>query len=274
MVSKTSRSSNLQFLKLGGSLITDKSIPSTPRLDVIARLAAEIAAVKEKEPNLQIILGHGSGSFGHVPAKKYGTRNGVKTMQQWSGFTQVWWQATSLNRLVIEALQNAGILAIAFPASAGAITKSGRLTNWNITPLLAALEAGMLPVVFGDVAFDNQIGGTILSTEDIFEYLAAKLNPSRVLLAGLEQGVYSDYPERTNLIPTISPQNIDEISAFLGGSAATDVTGGMDSKVNQMLNLVEKFPFTQVCIFSGNEADNVKNALLGDHLGTHIKSSK
>ncbi|MEZ4718850.1 MAG: hypothetical protein R2851_22555 [Caldilineaceae bacterium] len=38
------------FLKLGGSLITDKRAPETPRLDVIHRLAAEIAAARPKYP--------------------------------------------------------------------------------------------------------------------------------------------------------------------------------------------------------------------------------
>ncbi|MCX6065672.1 MAG: hypothetical protein NT121_07955, partial [Chloroflexi bacterium] len=61
----------LVFLKLGGSLITDKTLPYTPRLDKLADLASQIAAALSTR-QLSLVLGHGSGSFGHIAAKKYG----------------------------------------------------------------------------------------------------------------------------------------------------------------------------------------------------------
>ena len=98
----------LQFLKLGGSLITDKSKPSTPFPDVISRLAAEIAAYVRNNPGDRLVIGHGSGSFGHIAGKKYNTRQGVYSPEQWLGFADVWMQASRLHRLVIEALVEAG----------------------------------------------------------------------------------------------------------------------------------------------------------------------
>ena len=65
------------LLKLGGSLITDKDKPYTPRLDKLADLSQEIKTVLDSTPDLLLILGHGSGSFGHTAAKKYGTRDGL-----------------------------------------------------------------------------------------------------------------------------------------------------------------------------------------------------
>ena len=38
------------FLKLGGSLITDKTRPHTPRLEVLRRLAGEVAAARQRFP--------------------------------------------------------------------------------------------------------------------------------------------------------------------------------------------------------------------------------
>ena len=70
------------LLKLGGSLITDKDTPYTPRLDKLKELALEIKTVLDSTPELLLILGHGSGSFGHVAAKKHGTRDGVHTAEQ------------------------------------------------------------------------------------------------------------------------------------------------------------------------------------------------
>ncbi len=83
MLGSTAASRELVFLKLGGSLITDKKRPHTPRMDVIRRLAREIAAARNIRPDLQLVLGHGSGSFGHIPAEKYGTHQGVKSPSEW-----------------------------------------------------------------------------------------------------------------------------------------------------------------------------------------------
>jgi isopentenyl phosphate kinase len=77
------------FLKLGGSLITDKTRIEHARRPVIRRLAREIKAAREARPDLQLVLGHGSGSFGHVAAKKHGTREGAQGRSGWLGYAEV-----------------------------------------------------------------------------------------------------------------------------------------------------------------------------------------
>ncbi|RPI33061.1 MAG: hypothetical protein EHM70_07215, partial [Chloroflexota bacterium] len=195
----------LQFLKLGGSLITDKAHPHTPRPEVIARLAGEIASARRSVPMMRLVLGHGSGSFGHTPASQYGTRLGVHTPEQWQGFLEVWREAAALNRLVMDALHAAGLPAMAFAPSASVLGHDGRLASWDLGPLESALEAGLVPVVYGDVIFDRVRGGTIFSTEDLFAHLALALHPQRILLAGLEPGVWADYPACQSLIAEITP---------------------------------------------------------------------
>ena len=71
------------FLKLGGSLITDKTQVETVRADVLTRLAAEIAQARRENTALRLVLGHGSGSFGHVAAARRGTRQGVADAEDW-----------------------------------------------------------------------------------------------------------------------------------------------------------------------------------------------
>lgn len=261
---------HLTFLKLGGSLITDKTQPSTPLPDAIQRLAAEIAAALQQNPSMRLVLGHGSGSFGHVAAKEHGTRQGVHSPQEWRGFAQVWFQASALHRIVIESLHQVGLPAVSFPPSAAALTEDGLVKHWDLTPLKTALDQGLLPVVYGDVVFDTARGGTILSTEDIFSHLAPRLKPRRILLAGIEPGVWADYPACTEVLPAITPKNIQAVSSALRGSAATDVTGGMESKVQEMLSLVQAVDGLEVCVFSGAEENLVLNALNGKSIGTRI----
>lgn len=262
--------SEIIFLKLGGSLITDKTRPYTPRLDVLSRLAAEIADTRRTTPGLSLVLGHGSGSFGHTAAKKHGTREGVASPEGWQGFTEVWMQASELNRYVMQALAEAGIPALALAPVSAVIARDGRVARWNLEPLQRALAAGLLPVVYGDVAFDEVRGGTILSTEDLFEHLAVELQPKRILLAGLEDAVWADFPANTQRIERITAKSFESLRASVGGSHGADVTGGMESKVRQMLDLAQRVPGLQAHIFSGEIPGNLSRALRGENLGTIV----
>jgi len=259
------------FLKLGGSLITEKDRVAVPRRDVLARLAGEIATARAEQPEMQLLLGHGSGSFGHVPAKKYNTRAGAKSAEQWAGFVEVWQQAAALDHIVMDALVAAGLPAVAFPPSAAITAHDGRIKEWNIMPLKAALAANLLPVIYGDVAFDTDRGGTILSTEDLFVYLAHALQPTRILLAGDEEGIYENYPHMKKMIAEITPNSYEKFAGSLGGAAAADVTGGMAGKVQVMLQLVKQSPGCEVRIFSGLKAGAVQQALSGRELGTLLR---
>ena len=80
---------NLLFIKLGGSLITDKDQAESARADIIFTLLQEIRQQLQREPSLKILIGHGSGSFGHHAARKFGTRQGVSTPEDWQGFQEV-----------------------------------------------------------------------------------------------------------------------------------------------------------------------------------------
>ena len=264
--------SELLFLKLGGSLITEKSTAKTVRMDVLNRLVQEIAQVFKERPGMKLLLGHGSGSYGHIPAKQYNTRQGVSTTREWAGFVKVWAEAAALNHLVIDALHAAGLPAIALPASASLVSIDGQVRRWEIDPILAALGANLLPVVYGDVIFDQARGGTIFSTEDLFLYLARKLKPAAVYLAGIEPGVWADFPTCKVLMDRITPQTLSKIMSGLEGSADIDVTGGMASKVSQMVSIVEEVPGLKVLIFSGMEPDTVRRVLSGEDAGTRISA--
>jgi len=263
---------SLVFLKLGGSLITDKARPRTLRADVLRRLVAEITQALASDPDLHILLGHGSGSFGHVPARKWGTRQGVHSAEEWGGFVEVYREADLLNRLVMDALADQDLPAIAISAHSAVLAEEGRVVAWDTALIQDALQERLLPVVYGDVVFDRAIGGTILSTEDLFAHLASRLRPTRILLAGIEPGVWADYPACTELVPAITTASISSVLATLEGSAATDVTGGMASKVLENLELVKLNPNLEVVIFSGLQAGNLEKVLAGATLGTVIRA--
>ena len=263
---------DLIFIKWGGSLITNKDKPFTPNLETIQDLANQIRKIKELKPELHLILGHGSGSFGHAVGNKYKTRVGVNTKEEWLGFSEVWFAARELNTFVVKALLDEKIPAITFPPSTF-MTSSHRSGNQLFqTTINSALEKNLVPVIHGDVIFDDQLGGTILSTEDIFTFLATYFNPKKILLAGLEEYIWADFPFNTAPIKLITPENFPEIKTNIQGSSSVDVTGGMLEKVRIMIDLVQTFPNTEVSVFSGLIQNCLIEEVLNKPVGTIIKS--
>jgi isopentenyl phosphate kinase len=174
----------------------------------------------------------------------------------------------------MEALQRVDLPAVAFPPSATLVAKDGRPQRWELGPLQMALQAGLLPVVYGDVVFDTQRGGTILSTEDLFDHLARLLRPKSILLAGIEAGVWADFPTCSQLLNDVRPEFLSGEAESLQASEYTDVTGGMRSKVRQSLELVQAIPDLEVWIFSGLDPGSIYRALCGQRNGTLIHAPK
>jgi isopentenyl phosphate kinase len=257
------------FLKLGGSLITDKDVAESARLDVLRRLSNEIASAVKQDPGLRLVLGHGSGSFGHIVAAQHGTLAGASTQADWRGFAAVWASASRLTRIVVDSLIEAGLPTIALPPSASAVCQDGQLLSMATEPVERALSAGLVPLVRGDVAFDRARGSTIVSTEKVMAYLAPHFKPSLVLMAGVEPGVFSDFPENQHLMDALTPAMLDRV--HIGGARSTDVTGGMADKVAQAFALAQTVPGVQVRIFSGMQPGAVERALSGEPVGTQIR---
>jgi isopentenyl phosphate kinase len=250
----------LTFIKFGGSLITDKRVEGSFHEDVVVRLGREIRAAISADPGLQILIGHGSGSFGHFVARQYGTMQGVHTPEQWQGFAHVATAAAELNHLTAQALQTAGLAVWRIQPSASARSRDGVITSMAVDPIREALARGIVPLVYGDVSLDEVRGGTIISTETIFFYLARYLPVKRILLLGEVDGVYD---RDRQVIPEITSANFQAVEAALRGSAGTDVTGGMETKVRDMMALTQVVHGLTIRVMSGSQPDLLRQTLLG-----------
>lgn len=264
------------FVKLGGSLITDKTGVEVPRWGVIKRLAKEIAEAKTARPGVMLLLGHGSGSFGHAAGQRYGTRLGVHSAADWLGFAQTAFAAQRLNRIVTAALWEAGVPVWSLQPSASAVCRDGDLVSMEDWPVKEGLAHGLVPLVYGDVVLDEKRGGTIVSTEEIFVWLARCLRPQRIVLVGDTSGVMPEgglAPTRGRPIPEINPQTVGAFLPSLGASRGTDVTGGMLAKVLAMCDLVSELPGLEVRLINGRVRGLVARVLSGEDTrsGTAIR---
>lgn len=266
------------FIKLGGSVITDKAGREAADLPLIVRLAAELAEARAANPGLQIILGHGSGSFGHHYAARYGVHRGLPPDGDHTGFALTAGAALRLNRIVVDALLAAGLPALALQPSASLWASGGSILAWDTAHLRHALRHGLVPVIHGDVAFDAAQGTAIISTEALLAYLALKseLRPDRVILVG-EQAVYTADPRtqpEAKRVPLITAANLSAVLNGASGSHAVDVTGGMRSKLELMWRLVQRIPALEVRLIGpapGNLAAALRDAPLS--FGTTLRQS-
>ncbi len=240
----------LTFIKLGGSVITDKRGQEAPDLPMIQRLVTELRTVWQTAPDQRLLLGHGSGSFGHFYAARYGVHRGLAPTDDWIGFAQTSGAALRLNRMVVDALLAADLPALALQPSASLQSSAGELTMWQTSTIGQALDHGLIPVIHGDVAFDTLQGSAIISTEALFAYLVLHTDicPTRIILVG-EAALYTADPHAHPMaepIPLITPANIEQVLCGAGASHAVDVTGGMYSKLQLMWRLVQARPGLEV----------------------------
>ena len=259
------------FIKLGGSVITDKAGREAADLPLINQLAAELAQARATDPTLPIILGHGSGSFGHHYAARYGIHRGLSPHADYTGFALTAAAALRLNRIVVDALLNAGFPALSLQPSASLQSAGGKIVTWDTGPVALALRHGLVPVIHGDVAFDRVQGSAIISTEALLTHiaLATSLRPSRIILVG-EDAIYTADPRRdpsAQRIPLITSANLAATLHGTVGSHAVDVTGGMRAKLELMWRLVQAIPSLEVRLI-GPAPGNLAAALLNLPLDT------
>jgi isopentenyl phosphate kinase len=254
------------FVKLGGSLITDKGRPYTARHDVIERLCREIHEAREARRRarpLALLVGHGGGSFPHTSATRYATARGIVDERSWEGFVRVHEDAVRLNGLVRAGLERAGELAMTIQPSAAAVTRAGRIVSWAVRPVELLLGAGVIPVPYGDVCVDEGQGCSIVSTEEILRHLAGVLRPARVLLVGKVDGVLD---AEGRVIPRLDRAGLQRLGGALASDGAADVTGGMRHKLERAFEMGAPTE-----IINGLVPDVLRRALLGERgLGTII----
>jgi len=225
------------LVKLGGSLITDKRQPETAREDVIERLAGELAELGQD--GVRLVLGHGSGSFGHVAAAKHGINEGVGAPKRLLGVTEIQDRAATLHRLVLGALQRKSVPAFSLAPSSFLVAAGGRPDELWIESLLGVLRVGMLPVVYGDVVMDRELGASISSTEDVFLALAEGLQARgmvvrRSIWLGETDGIYDS---RGVTIDELGLDTVVDLLDQIQGASGTDVTGGMRHRLETATRL-------------------------------------
>jgi len=214
------------MLKLGGSVITDKSGDCRIDRERLEGIARAVAGARREG----ILIVHGAGSCGHPEAKRYRLNEGAVAGRT-EGIVVTHQAVASLNAGVVAAFRNEGVDAVGIHPLHAGFADNGRLVAFECRHMEEMFNLGMVPVIHGDVVMDRSRGACIVSGDQLVSFLAGRLSMQRVGLATDVPGVL----DGGEIVPVITPAMVHALQ--IGSSTHTDVTGGMKGKIAELLGL-------------------------------------
>lgn len=259
----------LTLIKLGGSLLTNKSKLFTLKEDVLESVIGQL--VKAWSEGERFVLGHGSGSFAHVPAEKYKVIQGKIDEQSVYGASMVADAAAQLNRIVIAESLKQKLSTISLPPSSLFISKSKQASEVNLLPIVTSLNIDLVPVVYGDLILDLDQGFTIWSTESVLNTIANNWQDDQYQITKvIHCGETDGFLVKDQVVPEINTNNFEEMKQSISETAGFDVTGGMLHKIEESLSLARTKQIDSY-IVGGNHGGNLYRAITGkDFIGTRV----
>ncbi len=256
----------LTIIKLGGSAITVKGSYFALRKDALSGISEEI---KDFFNERRMIIVHGGGSFGHPVAALYSLQKGRSSNAPSMALSDVEDAMARLNRSIVEALRAVGLPA--FPVQTAAVSRAeeGQLQAINSAFFSELLSWGLLPVCYGSLVFDNAMGYSIVSGDNISVALALQLKASSIIFISDVDGIYDRdpkaYPE-AKLIRVYHALSSSLNDDWVAG--VHDVTGGIANKIRSVVPAVSAG--IEVRIVNGLKRGQVSSALKGEDVGTKV----
>jgi isopentenyl phosphate kinase len=255
----------LILLKIGGSLITDKSSPRTARPSNMRFIAEQIAAAYAANPDADFIIGTGAGSFGHFTAGEYGLREGASTPEQFYGMAITHNAVRELSTMMAKELTDVKVPAFSLSPAGLLVCTDGAVSTRNLQPMDQLMAHRCVPLVHGDTMLDTTRGATILSTEQVLhECLATYKQNYEVISVIYLLDVDGLLDKNGEVIPELKAGEDITVLANL----PHDVTGGIAGKV---ASAREAAPLaSQVYLVRGMAGGALAKAIAGKNVGTRI----
>ncbi len=234
------------LIKLGGSIITNKEKPLTPKKNSIRKIASSLKNIKES-----VIVIHGGGSYGHYWSVKYDMHTKPERYEP-KGVAIVKNSMVELNSIVLESFLDAGLKPYCLPPTDFMIGDKPLPKKINEIPKIA--KTGLIPISYGDAMWFGNNKFYILSGDRIMGILAKVLRPRLAIFVTNVDGVYSDMKTKI-LLKEITKEKPAT------SKVAMDVTGGMSRKIKEAFNISKHG--TNVFVVNGNIPQRITNAING-----------
>ncbi len=259
----------ITIIKLGGSAITYKEERMKPRIDIIDMIARELKSYwYEKEKDESIIIVHGGGSFGHPLAKDYKLNEGLKNDESMIGASETIDAMRVLSLIVSNTLRRYGLPVFPIQSSSIVIKRNRKIVSFHKEIITAIIEKGFMPLLWGDVTIDKELGVCIVSGDEIILALSEFLDVSRVVFGTDVDGVYKDLTTG-EIYKKILPSDFEKALRNIKSIASKDVTGGMKAKLEVAFSIARKGVLVR--IINLTKQNNLLKALRNEDVGTLIQ---
>lgn len=232
------------LIKLGGSIITNKEKPLSPRRKTIENLAKGLKRIDEP-----MIIVHGGGSYGHYWSVKYDMHTQPKKYDI-RGVAIVKNSMVELNKIILDSFAKNRLSPYCLPPTD--FMAGNKPIIKKIKEIEKISNSGLIPVTFGDALWYGQNKTYILSGDKIMTHLAKILKPKLTIFALNEDGLYSDLKTK-KLIHELKGEK-PTISNNL-----MDVTGGMTRKVEEATKIAKMG--MNVFFVNGNKPQRIVKAV-------------
>jgi len=234
------------LIKLGGSIITNKQKPLSPRRKTIDSILKEIGKIKEP-----VIIVHGGGSYGHYWSVKYDMHTRpAKTSPK--GVAIVKNSMVELNKIILDSAVKNKINSYCLPPTD--FMNGNKAIKSKILTINDISKSGLTPITFGDALWFGQKKSYILSGDVIMTTIGKILKPRLSLFVLDVDGVYSDLKTK-KLIYDFKKEK-PEIK-----NNKMDVTGGMTRKITEANNMAKAG--LKIFFVNGNKPKRITDAVSG-----------
>lgn len=261
---------SLYIIKVGGSLLTDKSkTKSKFRKKIVSSVIKQIIEAKKQE-NFDLILVHGAGAYPHFLTTKYRLNDGFKGPKSAKGFVRVKNELFKLSNFLWEECLGQGLFVCAVQPSAVIFTENGRIRNFDTRLIDALLSMEIVPVLMGDDSIDSKKGISVLSGDKIVAYLAKRYKAKRVIFVTDVDGIFDKNPKvykDAKLIKEIDKSNFKKTLSDIEIHNVYDASGEMKGKLLAISKDLANF---EVQIVNGLKSGFVQRAIAGNRVGTLV----
>ena len=259
---------DLIVLKLGGSLLTDKSTAYKLREDVIKAVAVEIKECIDLRLIKSLVIVHGVGSFGHPPVLKYNLHKGFRNKDQLISMSKTQQIVNELRKAIAITFIEEGVPINLMHASSMIVGDKMIITDYTLNSLKGFLSLGMVPLIGGDMMYDTSMGFSVCSGDQLAVVLSRVLYANQLLFATDVPGVFDKDPKtekHAQLLREINVNEIEQLFSKPNETAKTDASGKMRGKLLSLVSIKHQIQEgLEVAILSMNKKGILKNYLKGE----------
>ncbi|HSG74266.1 MAG TPA: isopentenyl phosphate kinase [Nitrosopumilaceae archaeon] len=232
------------LIKLGGSIITNKKKPLTPRKKTIDKIATALSKIDEP-----MVIVHGGGSYGHYWSVKYDMHT-KPAKYSIRGVSVVKNSMVELDKIILDSFLKNKLNPYSLPPTD--FVSGDKAITKKIKEVEKIAKSGLIPITFGDALWYGKNRSFILSGDKIMSMLAKILKPRLSIFVLDVDGLYSDLKTK-KLIYELKGQK-PQIS-----KNTMDVTGGMTRKIEEA-SKISKMGLN-VFFVNGNKPQRIADAV-------------